>query len=125
MNTKKIFFNAATVCMVALAVMATQAMFNGSAIADQRGDAAGGDLKQRVVDLEDRQDENDVEFILIDRSLGDLHARIDGVDGRLVTHKARIRALQNRVKTAEKRIAGQRADHKNLVDIVTKMRARW
>jgi len=125
MNTKKIFFNAATICMVALAVITTQVMFQGSAIAEQRGDAAGGDLKQRVADLEDRQDENDVEFVLIDRSLGDLHARIDGVDGRLATHKARIRALEGRVKTAEKRIATQRADHKSLVDIVAKMRARW
>lgn len=124
MNTKKIFFNAATVCMVAVAVMTIQAMFNGSAIADQRGDAAGGDLKTRVADLEDRQDENDLEFVLVDRSLGDLHARIDGADGRLIVHKGRIRALQNRVKSVEKRLAVQRADHRDLVSSVAKMRNR-
>jgi hypothetical protein len=110
--------------MVAVAVMTTQAMFNGSAIADQRGDAPRGDLKQRVADLEDRQDENDLEFVLVDRSLGDLHARIDGSDGRLIVHKGRIRALQNRVKSVEKRLAVQRADHRDLVSSVAKMRNR-
>ena len=124
MNTKKIFFNAATVCMVAFAVMATQVMFNGSANADQRGNAARGDLKQRVSDLEERQDENDIEFVLVDRSLSDLDARVNVNDGRLRTQRARIRTLQDRVKATEKMCVIQRADHRALVSIVAKMARR-
>ena len=125
MKTKQIFFNAATICMVSLAVLMTQAMFDGSANAGPpAGESKGGNLKQRVVDLEDRQDENDNEFFLIDRSFGDLDSRVNANDGRLVVHSAEIRALEARVKVAEKRISVQRADHRDIVSKVAKMRAR-
>ncbi len=125
MKTKQIFFNAATICMVSLAVLMTQAMFDGSASAGPlAGESKGGNLKQRVADLEDRQDENNTEFFLVDQSLGDLDARVNANDGRLVVHSADIRALKARVKAAEKRISAQRADHRDIVSTVAKMRIR-
>ncbi|MCP4169193.1 MAG: hypothetical protein GY758_00290 [Fuerstiella sp.] len=125
MKTKQIFFNAATICMVSLAVLMTQAMFDGSANAGpQVGERQGENLKQRVADLEDRQDEDKNEFFLVDQSLDDLVSRVNRNDGRLVVHSADIRALQARVKKAEERISVQRADHRSLVSKVAEMRVR-
>jgi len=118
MNMKQIFCNAATICMVALAVLMTQATFNGSANAQKKSsESTRGNLVQRVADLENRQDENDKEFVLIDQSLGDLDARVND-------NAAEIRGLQARVKAADKRLSIQRADYRGLVSKVAKMRAR-
>jgi septal ring factor EnvC (AmiA/AmiB activator) len=124
MKTKQIFFNAATVCMVATAVLMTQAMFNGSAIADQRGDAAGGDLKQRVADLEECQNENDIEFVLVDRTLADLNARINANDADIRAQDGRISKVASHVQEVEKRYRVLRAQHRALSDIVKRMAAR-
>lgn len=124
MKTKQIFFNAATVCMVATAVIMTQAMFNGVANADQRGDAAGGDLRQRVADLEDRQDENDIEFVLVDRTLADLNARINANDADIRAQDGRLGKVASQVQEVEKRFSILKADHRALVEIVKNMAAR-
>ncbi len=124
MKAKQIFVNAATVCMVATAVMMTQAMFNGAANADQRGDAAGGDLKQRIADLEERQDENDIEFVLVDRTLADLNARINANDADIRTQDERIGKVTSRVDEVEKRYKSLRAQHQALASLVKRMAAR-
>lgn len=124
MNTKQIFFNAATVCMVATAVLMTQAMFNGAANADQRGDAAGGDLRQRIADIEDRQDESDVEFVLVDRSLADLNARINTNDTDILKQDGRLTDLASNVRAVEKRAKVMRAQHRVLAEMVKRMAAR-
>ena len=124
MKAKQIFFNAATVCMVATAVMMTQAMFNGAANADQRGDAAGGDLKQRIADLEERQDENDIEFVLVDRTLADLNARINANDADIRAQDGRIGKVASHVQEVEKRYRVLRAEHRALADMVKRMAAR-
>ncbi len=124
MKAKQIFVNAATVCMVATAVMMTQAMFNGAANADQRGDAAGGDLKQRIADLEERQDENDIEFVLVDRTLADLNARINANDADIRTQDERIGKVTSRVDEVEKRYKSLRAQHQALAGLVKRMAAR-
>ena len=122
---KRLFFNAATICMVALAVLMTQAAFNATANAQkQAGTSPGGNILQRVADLEERQEENDKEFVLIDQSLGDLDARVNANDGRLIVHSAKIRALEASVKAADKRLSIQRADHRKLVAKVAEIRAR-
>ncbi len=124
MKTKQIFFNAATVCMVATAVMMTQAMFNGAANADQRRDAVGGDLKQRIVDLEERQDENDIEFLLVDRTLADLNARINANDADIRAQDGRLSEVASRVQDVEKRSGALRAQYRALAEIVKRMAAR-
>ena len=124
MKTKQIFFNAATVCMVATAVMMTQAMFNQVANADQRGDAAGGDLKQRVADLEERQDENDIEFVLVDRTLADLNARINANDADIRALDGRVGKVSSRVRDVEKRAGVLEAKYRDLAEIVKRMAAR-
>ncbi len=124
MKCKQIFFNAATVCMVATAVMMTQAMFNGAANADQRADAAGGDLKQRVADLEERQDENDIEFVLVDRTLADLNARINGNDADIRAQDGRLSRVASRVQEVENRSRILRAQHRALTELVKRMAAR-
>ncbi len=124
MKTKQIFFNAATVCMVATAVMMTQAMFNGAANADQRRDAVGGDLKQRIVDLEERQDENDIEFFLVDRTLADLNARINANDADIRAQDGRLSEVASRVQDVEKRSGALRAQYRALAEIVKRMAAR-
>jgi septal ring factor EnvC (AmiA/AmiB activator) len=121
MKAKQIFFNAATVCMVAAAVIMTQAMFNVSANADQRGDAAGGDLKQRVADLEDRQDENDIEFILVDRTLADLNARINANDADIRDQAERITRIGSSVRDVEKRTKTLEAKHRALAEVVRRL----
>ncbi|MDB4749674.1 hypothetical protein OAF83_02095 [Rubripirellula sp.] len=121
MKTKQIFFNAATVCMVATAVMLTQAMFNVSASADQRGDAAGGDLRTRVADLEDRQDENDIEFVLVDRTLADLNARINTNDADIRAQDGRLTTLGSSVRDVEKRCKTLEAKHRDLVEVVKRL----
>jgi septal ring factor EnvC (AmiA/AmiB activator) len=124
MNAKQIFVNSATVCMVAIAVMMTQAMFNDAANADQRGDAAGGDLRQRVADLEDRQDENDIEFVLVDRTLADLNARINANDADIRAKDARLGKVTSRIQEVEKRSRLLQAQHRALADLVKRMAAR-
>lgn len=124
MNAKQIFVNAAAVCMVATAVMMTQAMFNGAANADQRGDAAGGDLKQRVADLEDRQDENDIEFVLVDRTLADLNARINANDADIRAKDGRLSKVSSRIQEVENRSRVLRAQHRALAELVKRMAAR-
>ena len=125
MKTKQIFINAATICMVALAVLMTQTMFNGSVSAQKKAvESQDGNLMQRVTDLEEQQGENDKEFVLIDQSLGDLDLRVNDNEGRLVVHSAKIRALQARVRAADKRLSVQRADHRALVSKVAEIRAR-
>ena len=124
MNAKQIFVNAATVCMVAIAVMMTQAMFNDAANADQRGDAVGGDLKQRVADLEDRQDENDIEFVLVDRTLADLNARINANDADIRALDGRVGKVSSRVRDVEKRAGVLEAKYRDLAEIVKRMAAR-
>jgi len=124
MNTKQIFFNAATVCMVAVAVMMTQTMFNGSVNAEQRNDGAGGDLRQRVADLEDRQDENDVEFVLVDRTLADLNARINANDADIRAQARRGRTLSESVGRLEKRTKTLEAQQRSLTEMIRRMTAR-
>lgn len=110
--------------MVATAVMMTQAMFNGAANADQRGDAAGGDLKQRIADLEERQDENDIEFVLVDRTLADLNARINANDADIRAQDGRVGKVASRVEEVEKRTRSLRAQHQALAELVKRMAAR-
>lgn len=124
MKTKQVFFNALTVCMVAGAVMMTQAMFNGAANAEQRGDAAGGDLKQRVADLEQRQDENDIEFVLVDRTLADLNARINANDADIRAQDGRLSKVASRVQDVEARAGALRTQYRALSAIVKRMAAR-
>ena len=124
MNAKQIFVNAATVCMVAIAVMMTQAMFNDAANADQRGDAVGGDLKQRVADLEDRQDENDIEFVLVDRTLADLNARINANDADIRAKDGGLGKVTSRIQEVEKRSRLLQAQHRALANLVKRMAAR-
>lgn len=110
--------------MVATAVMMTQAMFNGAANADQRRDAVGGDLKQRIVDLEERQDENDIEFLLVDRTLADLNARINANDADIRAQDGRLSEVASRVQDVEKRSGALRAQYRALAEIVKRMAAR-
>ena len=124
MKAKQIFVNAATVCMVAAAVMMTQAMFNGAANAEQRGDAAGGDLRQRVADLEELQDENDIEFVLVDRTLADLNARINANDADIRAQDGRISKVASRVQDVEKRSKVLQAQHRALAELVRRMANR-
>lgn len=124
MKTKQIFFNAATVCMVAAAVMMTQAMFNGSVNAEQRNDGAGGDLRQRVADLEDRQDENDVEFVLVDRTLADLNARINANDADIRAQARSGRAVSESIGRLEKRAKTLEAQQRSLAEMVKRMSLR-
>ena len=124
MKTKQIFFNAATVCMVAVAVMMTQAMFNGSVNAEQRNDGAGGDLRQRVADLEDRQDENDVEFVLVDRTLADLNARINANDADIRAQARSGSTLSESVRRLEKRAKSLEAQQRSLAEMVKRMSRR-
>ena len=125
MSTKHILLNAATVCMVALAVLMTQAVFHQTATATPRAEDDGFvSLTQRVVDLEDRQDANDNEFVLIDGSLGDLDARVNANDASIRANSTDIRALQTKVKEMDGRLSIQRAEHRTLVSQVAKLRAR-
>jgi len=62
-------------------VLATQMFFLNTATADQSRDF-GGDVKQRIVDLEDHQDENAQEFGVIDHALNDLNVRMDVIKSR-------------------------------------------
>ena len=124
MKTKQIFFNAATVCMVALAVLMTQAMFNGAVHADQRKDAAGGDLRQRVADLEDQQDENDIEFVLIDRTLADLNLRINANDADIRALDGRGKALGDSVNRLDARCKNLQKQQDALDAMVKRLSAR-
>lgn len=125
MSVKQIFLNAATVCLVALAVLMTQAIFHQTATANpQVKDEGFVSLTQRIADLEDGQDAHDNEFVLIDGSLGDLDARVNANDASLRANTADIRALQARVKTMDGRLSLQRTAHRLLETKVAKLRAR-
>jgi hypothetical protein len=80
-------------------------------------------LLQRVVDLEDRQVQNDVDFHLIDQSLNDLDVRVNDNQGRVVAQKRAIQAMQARIKQAMELIEVQRADARFLTREVENLRA--
>ena len=106
MQMKQLFFNALTICTLALAVLMAQAVLDTTAIAQkQSGESTGDSLRQRVADLESQQKENDSEFVLIDQSLADLDLRVNANDGRLIVHGAKIRGLRARVREINKKLA--------------------
>ena len=83
--------------------------------------AAGGDLRTRVADLEDRQDENDIEFVLVDRTLADLNARINTNDADIRAQDGRLTTLGSSVRDVEKRCKTLEAKHRDLVEVVKRL----
>lgn len=93
--------NGVAFCLVAAAVLTTQMTFLKPATADQSRDL-GGDVKQRIVDLEEHQDENDQEFGVIDRALNDLNVRVDVIDVRgILDNSKKLNATEKRLRDME------------------------
>ena len=123
MKIKQLLLNASTICVVAVAALLFQSVFNESVKAENP-ESDGGGLKQRILDLEDRQAENDVEFVLIDTSLADLDARVNDNEARGRVNSTEIRSLKKRIDAITKRCGVLKADHRALTETVARMRAR-
>lgn len=100
MKVNKLFSTAATICVVCFAALLTQTVFSGFATA-KPGNENSGDrsLKQRIMELELNQIENEKDFFLIDTSLSDLDSRVLELE-----------------KRADDPKTGKRADHRVIVN---------
>merc|ERR1711939_962251 len=104
------FLNAATACLVALAVLMTQAIFHQTATATPPKESRDFvSLMQRVADLEDRLDASDNEFVLIDGSLGDLDLRVNANEATGRANSADVRKLRSQVRAVSGRVAKMEA----------------
>ena len=90
--------------MLAAAVLTTQLTFFNTTTADQSREF-GGDVKQRIVELEDHQHQNNQEFGVIDRALNDLNVRVDVIDVRGMLNNSR------KLNAPEKRLRRDMEDH--------------
>jgi len=122
MNVKQLFSTSTTICLICAAVLMSQTLFTGNANARS---ASGGNnennLRQRVTDLEQMQDEDDKEFFLIDTSLSDLDFRVIDLEKRAGARMARIKAIEKR---AEGRTNTINANHRSTMRCIKRIRTR-
>lgn len=123
MRSEKLMFNGLSFCTLCLAAFAMQTLTHDEASAVPQSKTDSRNLLQRVVDLEDRQVQNDVDFHLIDQSLNDLDVRVNDNQGRVIAQKRAIQAMQARIKQAMELIEVQRADARFLTREVENLRA--
>lgn len=116
MKSRKLLFNTFTLCTLGLAGIAFQGVFHDTASAEPQLKADSRDLMQRVMDLEDRQEQADVDFHLVDQSLHDLDFRVDAASERGIANKRAIHAMQKRLQDAMQVIEMQKAQYRALVE---------
>ncbi|MDA7878307.1 hypothetical protein N9B39_02020 [bacterium] len=75
----------------------------------------GGDVKQRIVELEDHQHQNNQEFGVIDRALNDLNVRVDVIDVRgMLNNSRKLNAPEKRLRDMEDHVTELRQQLRDL-----------
>ena len=116
MRANNLLFKTFTLCTLGLAGIASQAFVQDPVSAETQLRGESRDLMQRVMDLEDRQEQADVDFHLVDQSLHDLDFRIDAASARSIANKRSIHEMQKRLKDAMRVIEMQKAEYRALVE---------
>ncbi len=123
MRSEKLMFNGLSFCTICLAAFAMQTITHDEASAVPQTKADSRNVLQRIIDLEDRQQQNDVDFHLIDQSLQDLDFRVNENQVRGIAQKRAIQTMQARLKQAMELIELQQADTRLLTREVEELRA--
>ena len=123
MKSQNLLFNLLTLCTLGLAGIAAQAVFHDPVLAEPQIRADDRDLLQRIMDLEDRQEQSDVDFHLVDQSLHDLDFRVDVNNERSLANKRNIKMMEARLQDAMKAIEIQKAEYRVLVQQLADKRA--
>ena len=119
MNAKQALTTAAAICMICLAVLLTQTVFSGLANATPSNGQNPNSLKQRVMNLEIKQEENDKEFFMIDTGLSDLDMRVLDLEKRGSVGESRVNELEKRLSTMR---ATMRADNRTIFSNLREIR---
>lgn len=103
MKTNRFLYNTASISMACVTLMLLQSVFSGFLSAKPKVPVKNGDLRQRIADLEQSQEEDQKDFFLIDTSLNDLDFRVLELERRADVRRAQFREMGRRIRTIERR----------------------
>ena len=83
--------------------MLLQSVFSGFVDAKPKVPVKNGDLRQRIADLEQSQEEDQKDLFLIVTSLNDLDFRVLDLEKRADARRAQFREMGRRIRTIERR----------------------
>lgn len=112
--------------MACVTLMLLQSVFSGFVDAKPKVPVKNGDLRQRIADLEQSQEEDQKDFFLIDTSLNDLDFRVLDLEKRADTRRAQFREMGRRIRTIERRSEARkqtaRPNHRGAVEKIKEIR---
>ncbi|MDG1875131.1 MAG: hypothetical protein P8J27_14555 [Mariniblastus sp.] len=120
MIVKQALTTAAAICMICIAILLTQTVLGEFATATPANGQNGNSLKQRVLDLEEKQEGNEKEFFIIDTGLSDLDMRVLDLEKRAGARGSSINDLGKRLSSLR---ASNRSDHRLIFADLEKIKA--